>query len=50
MNGKEKEEKVWVIEARAYVRVRENVEELERNLKSLGFSVEKREVIFEYEC
>ena len=48
MNGKEKEEKVWVIEARAYVK--ENVEELERNLKALGLSVEKREVIFEYEC
>lgn len=47
--SKKGEEKVWLIEARTYVRARENVEELERNLKALGLDVEKREIIFEYD-
>ena len=40
-------ERVWIIEARMYVR--ENVEELIKNLKAQGFDVEKREIIFEYD-
>jgi hypothetical protein len=40
-------EKVWMVEARTFIRG--NVEDIIRELEAKGFRVEKKELIFEYE-
>lgn len=44
----EKEENVWVVEAKLFTRDIETVERVIRELKSKGFSVQKRNMVVEY--
>ncbi|GEM_PF-1775701 len=44
----EKEENVWVVEAKLFTKDIEIAEKIIRELKSKGFSVQKRNMIVEY--
>jgi hypothetical protein len=44
----EKEESVWVVEAKLFTHDAETAEKIIRELESKGFSVQKRNVVIEY--